>query len=122
MANASVSVLGRNIFDDTPVGELSDGELTDRVVGFAGQIAALTARFVELLAEFDDRRAWSGEGVRSCAALVVVAHGVVVADRAGSGAGGACAKGFAADSGGVYTRPVDVFEGAGDHPGGDCGA
>ncbi|WP_279098425.1 HNH endonuclease signature motif containing protein [Gordonia bronchialis] len=41
--------------------------MTDRVVGFAGQIAALTARFVELLAEFDDRKAWSGEGVRSCA-------------------------------------------------------
>lgn len=67
VANGSVSVVGRNIFDDTAVGELSDRELTDRLVGFAGQIAALTARFVELLAEFDDRKAWSGEGVRSCA-------------------------------------------------------
>lgn len=47
VANASVSVLGRNIFDDTPVWELSDGELTDRVVGFALTIAG-TDRAEEL--------------------------------------------------------------------------
>ncbi|MBD1322561.1 DUF222 domain-containing protein [Gordonia hankookensis] len=56
-----------NIFDVTPVGELSDGQLRERVVGYAGQMAALTARFMGLLVEFDNRHAWSGEGVMSCA-------------------------------------------------------
>ncbi|MCX6469979.1 MAG: DUF222 domain-containing protein [Corynebacteriales bacterium] len=46
---------------------MSDDELTDRVVGYASQIAALTARFLDLLREFDDRKVWSGIGIRSCA-------------------------------------------------------
>lgn len=55
------------IFDVSPVGGLSDSELTQRVVGYAAQITVLTARFSELLAEFDERHAWSGEGIASCA-------------------------------------------------------
>ncbi|GAC67287.1 DUF222 domain-containing protein [Gordonia soli] len=55
------------LFDGAVVAELSDGELRTRVVGYAGQMAALTARYLELLAEFDRRRAWSGEGIVSCA-------------------------------------------------------
>ncbi|MGU3291322.1 DUF222 domain-containing protein [Williamsia sp. M5A3_1d] len=50
----------------TPVG-LSDAQLTERVVGYASQIAALTARFLDLLREFDTRGVWSGEGIASCA-------------------------------------------------------
>lgn len=56
-----------NLFDDKRVAELSDDQLRDRVVGYAGQIAAMTARFLELLAEFDNRRGWSGDGIRNCA-------------------------------------------------------
>ncbi|MGJ0118521.1 DUF222 domain-containing protein [Williamsia sp. MIQD14] len=54
-------------FDSASPDGLSDAELADRVVGFASQIAALTARFVELLREFDDRGVWSGVGIRSSA-------------------------------------------------------
>lgn len=55
------------MFERCVVGELTDAQLRERVVGFAGQIAALTAQFLEILAEFDDRHAWSGEGILSCA-------------------------------------------------------
>ncbi|KQR99435.1 HNH endonuclease [Williamsia sp. Leaf354] len=56
-----------DLFDFAPPDGLSDDELTDRVVGYASQIAALTARFLDLLREFDDRKVWSGIGIRSCA-------------------------------------------------------
>ncbi|MGU3292711.1 DUF222 domain-containing protein [Williamsia sp. M5A3_1d] len=46
---------------------LSDDQLTERVVVYASQIAALTARFLDLLREFDTRGVWSGEGIASCA-------------------------------------------------------
>ncbi|MGV9794815.1 DUF222 domain-containing protein [Gordonia sp. NPDC003422] len=67
MPVTAVTSLSDTMFDHTPADQLSTTELTDRVVGYAGQIAALTARFLEYLAEFDARRAWSGEGIRSCA-------------------------------------------------------
>ncbi|KQR99471.1 HNH endonuclease [Williamsia sp. Leaf354] len=56
-----------DLFDQSSPGGLSDAALTERVVGYAGQIASLTARFLDLLVEFDKRGVWSGEGVRSCA-------------------------------------------------------
>ncbi|MBJ7288537.1 MAG: DUF222 domain-containing protein [Williamsia sp.] len=56
-----------DIFDHASPGGLSDGALTERVVGYASQIAALTARFLDLLREFDTRGVWSGEGINSCA-------------------------------------------------------
>lgn len=56
-----------DLFDETPATELSDDQLGNRLVGYAGQIAALTARFLEFLAEFDQRSAWNGHGVLSCA-------------------------------------------------------
>jgi hypothetical protein len=33
----------------------------------AGHIAAAECRFLQLLAEFDDRNGWAGDGIRSCA-------------------------------------------------------
>ncbi|MFD0926095.1 hypothetical protein [Williamsia deligens] len=46
------------VFDDTAPGELTDDQLGLRIVGCAGQIAALTARFFDLLVEFDTRHGW----------------------------------------------------------------
>jgi hypothetical protein len=56
-----------SMFDDTPPSALSDSQLGERIVGFAGQIAALTSRFFDLLVEFDTRHGWSGNGIASCA-------------------------------------------------------
>lgn len=36
------------------------------LVTLAGHLAAGTCRFLQLLAEFDDRRGWAGSGLRSC--------------------------------------------------------
>ncbi len=56
-----------NMFDDTPIADLTDDVLRDRVLGYSGQLAALTARWLDLLVELDTRHAWSGDGVLSCA-------------------------------------------------------
>lgn len=56
-----------DIFDKTSPTGLSDSQLTERVVGYASQIAALTAQFLDLLLEFDNRGVWNGDGIRSCA-------------------------------------------------------
>ncbi|KQR97284.1 HNH endonuclease [Williamsia sp. Leaf354] len=56
-----------DLLDSASPDRLSDDELTDRVVGHASQITALTARFLDLLREFDDRGVWTGIGIRSCA-------------------------------------------------------
>jgi hypothetical protein len=56
-----------DIFDRASPSGLSDDQLTDRVVGYASQIAALTAQFLDLLVEFDNRGVWNGDGIRSCA-------------------------------------------------------
>ncbi|GAB90642.1 hypothetical protein GORHZ_113_00230 [Gordonia rhizosphera NBRC 16068] len=53
--------------DDTPPAQLTVEQLRERVTGFAGQITALTARFLELLGELDERGGWGGEGISSCA-------------------------------------------------------
>lgn len=65
----TVTVLhpAHDLFDNQPATALSDDDLGNRLVGYAGQLAALTARFLELLAEFDTRSAWSGAGILSCA-------------------------------------------------------
>lgn len=56
-----------SVFDDTAPDELSDAQLGERIVGFAGQIAVLTSRVFDLLVEFDTRHGWSGHGIASCA-------------------------------------------------------
>ncbi|HNP58283.1 MAG TPA: DUF222 domain-containing protein [Gordonia sp. (in: high G+C Gram-positive bacteria)] len=56
-----------DIFDDALAAELSDDDLEARVLGYAAQIAALTGKFLQYLAEFDRRGAWFGPGMNSCA-------------------------------------------------------
>jgi hypothetical protein len=41
-------------------------DLESELLGLAGHIAAAEARFLQLLAEFDDRGGWAGDGIRSC--------------------------------------------------------
>lgn len=56
-----------DLFDTTPPAELTAVQIEERLIGHAGQIATLTARFLELLAEFDDRKTWVGDGILSLA-------------------------------------------------------
>jgi hypothetical protein len=45
-----------------------DQHLSEQITLLAGQINAANYRLLKLIAEFDDRQAWSGGGtVRSCA-------------------------------------------------------
>src|SRR5262245_62212113 len=51
----------------TPPDGLSLHDLESELLGLAGHIAAAECRFLQLLAEFDDRDGWAGDGIRSCA-------------------------------------------------------
>jgi len=42
-------------------------QLADKITTLAGQINAANYRFLKLIAEFDQRKAWAGAGIRSCA-------------------------------------------------------
>ena len=42
-------------------------QLADKITTFAGKINAANYRFLKLIAEFDQREAWAGAGIRSCA-------------------------------------------------------
>ncbi|MCR5976229.1 DUF222 domain-containing protein [Gordonia jinghuaiqii] len=55
------------MFDDASPASLSDDALESRVIGYAAQITALTARFLSLVAELDQRRSWAGPGIHSLA-------------------------------------------------------
>ncbi|MBD0863895.1 DUF222 domain-containing protein [Gordonia sp. zg691] len=55
------------MFDGADPASLSDALLEERVLGYAAQITALTAQFLELVAEWDERHGWSGPGITSCA-------------------------------------------------------
>lgn len=50
------------MFDDMGVRAVES-----ELVELAGHLAAATCRFLQLLAEFDDRDGWAGPGLRSCA-------------------------------------------------------
>jgi len=52
---------------DAALADLDNDELGDCIVGMAGQIAAMTCRFLDALAIFDARGGWGGVGIRSCA-------------------------------------------------------
>ncbi|QYN32068.1 HNH endonuclease [Pseudonocardia sp. DSM 110487] len=41
-------------------------DLESELLGLAGHIAAAECRFLQLLAEFDQRNGWAGDGIRSC--------------------------------------------------------
>jgi hypothetical protein len=51
----------------TPLQKIPLHDLESELLGLAGHIAAAECRFLQLLAEFDDRGGWCGDGIRSCA-------------------------------------------------------
>ncbi|MHA6622148.1 HNH endonuclease signature motif containing protein [Pseudonocardia sp. DLS-67] len=51
----------------TPLHGMSTDDLETELLGLAGHIAAAECRFLQLLAEFDDRNGWAGDGIHSCA-------------------------------------------------------
>jgi hypothetical protein len=51
----------------TPLHTMALPDLESELLGLAGHIAAAEARLLQLLAEFDDRDGWAGDGIRSCA-------------------------------------------------------
>jgi hypothetical protein len=51
----------------TPLEGMSTPDLESELLGLAGHIAAAECRFLHLLAEFDARDGWVGDGIRSCA-------------------------------------------------------
>jgi hypothetical protein len=51
----------------TPLQKMPLHHLESELLGLAGHIAAAECRFLQLLAEFDDRGGWRGDGIRSCA-------------------------------------------------------
>ncbi|GAC54155.1 hypothetical protein GOAMI_27_01030, partial [Gordonia amicalis NBRC 100051 = JCM 11271] len=56
-----------SMFDGADPASLSDDALERRVLGYAAQITALTAEFLSLVAELDERQSWRGPGVHSLA-------------------------------------------------------
>nr|WP_064571722.1 HNH endonuclease signature motif containing protein [Gordonia sp. LAM0048] len=55
------------MFDGADPVSLSDEVLEGRVLGYAAQITALTADFLDLVAELDERESWRGPGIHSLA-------------------------------------------------------
>ncbi len=51
----------------TPLQKMPLHDLESELLGLAGHIAAAECRFMQLLAEFDERGGWCGDGIRSCA-------------------------------------------------------
>ena len=49
------------------ISSLTDAELVDMITTWSGRVAAGEARLLALIAEFDEREAWSGPGLLSCA-------------------------------------------------------
>ncbi|AZZ81982.1 HNH endonuclease [Gordonia alkanivorans] len=56
-----------SMFDGADPKSLSDEVLEVRVLGYAAQITALTADFLDLVAELDERESWRGPGIHSLA-------------------------------------------------------
>lgn len=54
--------MSTDLFDTTAPTDLDDEQLAARVIGYTSQIAALTSRMLDYLAEFDERKAWTGNG------------------------------------------------------------
>ncbi|WP_044507385.1 HNH endonuclease [Gordonia sp. KTR9] len=55
------------MFDGADPGSLSDEVLEARVLGYAAQITALTADFLDLVGELGGRESWRGPGIHSLA-------------------------------------------------------
>jgi len=57
-----------NSFDNSLINPADyNDQLADKITTLAGQINAANYRFLKLIAEFDQRKAWAGAGIRSCA-------------------------------------------------------
>ncbi|AFR51113.1 hypothetical protein KTR9_4509 [Gordonia sp. KTR9] len=56
-----------SMFDGADPGSLSDEVLEARVLGYAAQITALTADFLDLVGELGGRESWRGPGIHSLA-------------------------------------------------------
>ncbi|MDS1112834.1 DUF222 domain-containing protein [Gordonia westfalica] len=56
-----------SMFDGADPKSLPDEVLEVRVLGYAAQITALTAEFLGLVAELDERQSWRGPGIHSLA-------------------------------------------------------
>ncbi len=56
-----------SMFDGADPRSLSDEVLEERVLGYAAQITAMTAGFLEHVAELDERESWRGPGIHSLA-------------------------------------------------------
>ncbi len=108
-----------SMFDGADPASLSDEVLEVRVLGYAAQITALTAEFLSLVAELDERESWRVRGIHSLAQWLSWKAGIsqrtaheqvrvakslrelpLIREAFGAGA-------------------VDVFEGAGVDAGGD---
>src|SRR3712207_1150118 len=50
-----------------PLEGMTSHDLESELLSLAGHIAAAECRFLQLLAEFDARDGWAGDGIRSCA-------------------------------------------------------
>ncbi|MCZ4649989.1 DUF222 domain-containing protein [Gordonia amicalis] len=54
-----------SLFDGADPASLSDEVLEGRVLGYAAQITAMTAEFLDHVAELDQRNSWRGPGIHS---------------------------------------------------------
>ncbi len=61
-----------------PVGNRSDDELAADLTTLAARLSAVEYRFLVLLAEFDRRRPWAGDGIRSTAHWLNVRCGIAM--------------------------------------------
>ena len=110
------------------VGEATDalaGVPTERleaqITELAGHLAAAECRWLGLVGEFDRRKGYEAWGCVSCAYLVELALRSGSAFGARQGAGGPGAGAFRLGAREVRGGPVELLEGAGDHPRGDAG-
>ena len=65
MSAATVTVLALPV--PAPLQALTTHDLETELLGLAGHLAAAQCRFLRLLAEFDRRGGWGGDGILSCA-------------------------------------------------------
>jgi hypothetical protein len=63
----NTSPVNESPVNTSPTSALSTSALESELVGLAGHLAAAHCRWLQLLAEFDDRDGWAGPGLRTCA-------------------------------------------------------
>ena len=93
--------------------------LEAQITELAGHLAAAECRWLELVAEFDRRKAYEVWGCMSCAYWLSWHCGLDMRSARDKVRVGACARGPAADSREVRGGMHQLLESAGDQPGGD---